>query len=211
MSSREPIGGDTTAGRTRTRVRTSSRAPVRLADVAKLAGVSSGTVSRVINQPGLVSPDATAAVMAAIDKLGWVPHGAARALASHRTQTVGVIIPNLANPVFAAMIYALQHRLMAAGHTLIIGCSEYSPERGLVVARAMVSRGIDGLILLGENYPEALWTLLAVQRIPYLIAYSSEASPIAASSASITSARLICRRNISSISATATSPSSRKR
>jgi LacI family transcriptional regulator len=163
---------DAASGPPRTRVRASSKAPIRLLDVAKLAGVSSGTVSRVLNQPEMVSPAARTAVIEAIDKLGWVPHGPARALASHKTRTIGAIIPNLANPVFAEMIYAIQDRLMAAGYTLIIGCSEYAPENALREARAMVSRGIDGLVLLGENYPDALWTLLAVQRVPYLIAYS---------------------------------------
>ena len=154
------------------RMRAPSRTPVRLEDVAKLAGVSSGTVSRVLNQPNMVATETATAVKNAIAKLGWVPHGAARALASHKTQTIGAIIPNLANPVFAEMIYAVQNRLTLAGYTLLIGCSAYDPDKALSEARAMVSRGIDGLMLLGESYPDALWTLLTVQRVPYLIAYS---------------------------------------
>lgn len=160
----------------RTRTRTGSKAPIKLSDVARLAGVSSGTVSRVLNQPGLVSAEATLAVRKAIDKLGWVPHGAARALASHKSSTVGAIIPNMANPIFAQMIYSIQHRLTQAGYILIIGCSEYDPEKGIVEARAMVERGIDGLILLGENFPNAMWTMLDVQQVPFLILYSYRVS-----------------------------------
>lgn len=157
--------------RKRRRVRSASKAPVRLSDVAKRAGVSSGTVSRVLNQRHLVTPATVAAVQAAIDALGWVPHGAARALASHRTRMIGAIIPTLANPNFASMIYAIQDRLMLDDYILMIGCSEYDPMKGLLEARTMVERGIEGLILLGENFPDALWTLLEAQRVPHLIAF----------------------------------------
>lgn len=157
---------------TRSRSRQASRAPVHLADVARLAGVSSGTVSRVINQPELVAPETAAVVRSAIDKLGWVPNGSARALASNRTKTIGLIIPNLANPIFAAMISAVQNRLLESGYILLIGFSEYDPAKALLDARSMISRGIDGLILLGENFEPAMWTLIDVQRVPYIILYS---------------------------------------
>lgn len=154
------------------RRRAAGRATVQLSDVARLAGVSTGTVSRVVNQPHLVAVEATRAVRAAIDKLGWVPNGAARALATHRSRTIGVIIPNLANPVFARMIASIQNTLLDQGYVLVIGFSEYDPEKALIETRSMVSRGIDGLILLGENFDAPLWTLLEVQKVPFLIIYS---------------------------------------
>jgi LacI family transcriptional regulator len=159
------------AGR-KPRKRAAGRAPVQLSDVARLAGVSTGTVSRVINQPHLVAHEATRAVRAAIDKLGWVPNGAARALATHRSRTIGVIIPNLANPAFAQMIASIQNSLLEQGYVLIIGFSEYDPQKALLETRSMVSRGIDGLVLLGENFDPALCTLLEVQKVPHLIIYS---------------------------------------
>lgn len=159
-------------GRGKNRLRTASNAPVRLSDVATLAKVSAGTVSRVLSSPHLVSEETTRVVRAAIDKLGWVPHGAARALASHRTRSVGAIIPNLANPVFAQMIYAIQDALLGVGYTLVITCSEYDPAKALSGARAMIERGIDGLILLGENFGDDFWHLLHVQKIPSLVTYS---------------------------------------
>lgn len=145
---------------------------MRLSDVAALAGVSAGTVSRIFSAPHLVAPDTTKAIRAAIDKLGWVPHGAARALASHKSHSIGAIIPNLANPVFAEMIYAIQDTLLSDGYTLVINCSEYDPDKALIGVRAMIERGVDGLILLGENFSDALWHLLQVQKVPNLVTYS---------------------------------------
>lgn len=156
----------------RRRWRTASSAPVRLSDVALRAGVSPGTVSRVLHQPSIVSPKLRAAVEAAIDQLGWVPNGAARALAMHRTRTIGLIIPTVAHPIFARMVYTIQHRLMANSYIMIIGCSEYDPGKALAEARTMVGRGVDGLIVLGGNYPDEFWQLLRVQGIPSIITYS---------------------------------------
>jgi LacI family transcriptional regulator len=146
-----------------------------LADVARLAGVSTGSVSRALNDPQKVSAKLRAAVLQAVEELGWVPHGAARALASLKAQTIGAIIPTLANVNFANEINAIQSRLMEAGYILIIGCSEYDPEQAYKQARKMIERGVDGLILLGENYPPALWTLLETQKKPYVITYSFRA------------------------------------
>lgn len=147
------------------------RASVKLADVARLAGVSTGSVSRALNEPHKVSPELRAAVFKAVAELDWVPHGAGRALASLRTRTIGAIIPTLANPNFANEMNAVQRRLMEAGYILLLGCSEYDPEQAFAQTRTMIERGIDGLILVGENYPDHLWRLLTNQHIPYVITY----------------------------------------
>ncbi len=155
---------------TKKRTRQGSRS-VKLADVARLAGVSTGSVSRALNEPHKVSPELRASVLKAVAELDWVPHGAGRALASLRTRTIGAIIPTLANPNFAHEMNAVQRRLMEAGYILLIGCSEYDPEQAFVQTRTMIERGIDGLILVGENYPDQLWRLLTKQHIPYVITY----------------------------------------
>lgn len=154
------------------RMRTASKAPARLSDVAALAGVSAGTVSRVFSSPHMVAPETAKAVREAVDKLGWISHGGARALASHKSRTIGAVIPNLSNPVFAQMMHALQDRLLAERYTLVLNCSDYDAEKALIGTRSMLERGVDGLILLGENFPDALWRLLQVQKVPYLIIYS---------------------------------------
>lgn len=154
------------------RSRSPSKAPARLSDVAALAGVSAGTVSRVISSPHLVAPDTAAAVRAAIDKIGWISHGAARALASHKSRSIGAVIPNLSNPVFAQIIYAIQDILLSQGYALILTCSEYDLNKALAGTRSMLERGVDGLILLGVNFPDSLWHLLQVQKVPSIVIYS---------------------------------------
>ena len=83
-----------------------SAAQPRLADVADVAGVSTATVSRALNQPGTVTPQLRERVMAAVDALGYVPHGPARALASRRSYTVGAVVPTIDNAIFARNIQA---------------------------------------------------------------------------------------------------------
>ncbi|MEE8559891.1 MAG: helix-turn-helix transcriptional regulator, partial [Alphaproteobacteria bacterium] len=77
-------------------------AKTRLADVAKLAGVSAATASRAINSPEKVSATLRDRVTAAVDALHYVPHGAARALASRRSRTIGAVVPTLDIAIFAA-------------------------------------------------------------------------------------------------------------
>ncbi|WP_432350097.1 substrate-binding domain-containing protein (plasmid) [Shinella yambaruensis] len=163
-------------GRKKRRTRAPSKAPARLSDVAALAGVSAGTVSRVFSAPHLVAPETARAVREAIDKLGWVANGGARTLASHRSRTIGAVIPNLENPVFAQMMQAIQDKLLSERYTLLLNCSDYDPEKALLGTRSMLERGVDGLILLGENFSDALWHLLEVQRVPKLIIYSFRSS-----------------------------------
>lgn len=153
--------------RTRTRERGKSTGIV-LGDVARRAGVSTASVSRVLNDPDRVSPRIRSRVEMAIAELGYVPHGAARALASRRTRIVGAIVPTLDNAIFAACINALQRRLARAGHTLLIACSDYEQSEELHETRALVGRGVEGLMLVGTRHDQRLYELLDSRRIPFV-------------------------------------------
>ncbi len=144
------------------------RTGVALADVARLAGVSTASVSRVLNNPGKVSPQTRLRVQAAIDELGYIPDAAARALASRRTQTMGAIVPTLDNAIFASCINALQRRLAHHGYTLLVASSEYDADEELREATALVLRGVDGLLLVGEAHHKGLYALLERKRIPFV-------------------------------------------
>ena len=80
----------------------------RIEDVALAAGVSTATVSRVLSQPELVSQKTRDLVQVAVQKLGYVPNAAGRALASGRTQTIGCVIPALDLAIFARSTHAMQ-------------------------------------------------------------------------------------------------------
>ena len=123
----------------------------RLADVARLAGVSTATVSRVLNHPTAVTPQLRERVHAAVDALGYVPHGHARALASRRSNTIGAVVPTIDNAIFARNIQSLQARLFESGRTLLLASSDYNYERERREVQSLVERGIDGLFLVGET------------------------------------------------------------
>jgi LacI family transcriptional regulator len=144
-----------------------------LEDVARQAGVSTASVSRALNAPHLVSPELRDRIAQATRSLNWVPNGAAKALASLRTRTIGVMVPTLSHQNFAILIEALQHDLSAAQYTLILCCIDVSAELRLLQARKLVERGVECLVLFGENQPDALFDLLKSQNVPYVITYTS--------------------------------------
>ncbi len=123
------------------RPRRASGAPVRLEDVARQAGVSTASVSRALNTPNLVSPELRERIAQATQDLKWVPNGVAKALASLRTRTIGVMIPTLSHQNFATLIEALQQDLGAAQYTLILCCIDVSDELRLQQARKLVEHG----------------------------------------------------------------------
>ncbi|BBK32325.1 LacI family transcriptional regulator [Stella humosa] len=141
---------------------------VRLADVAAAAGVSSATVSRAFNLPALVREDVRARILATADDLGYVAHGAARALASKRSRTLGAIVPTLNNTIFARAIDAFQRRVEERGYILLLTTSEYDQQREWERARAMVERGVDGLMLVGGQHDPRLLHLLEVTGKPFI-------------------------------------------
>lgn len=153
--------------RARKRLQKSGRAPT-LQDVATAAGVSTATVSRCLNAPDSVRLELRQRVERAVDELGYVPHGAARALASQRTRTIGAIFPALDNLIFAAAAQAMQERLDPDGYTLLLANSGYDDRRELKQLQSLITRGLDGVVLVGEERPQAIYDLLARKRIPYV-------------------------------------------
>ena len=146
-----------------------------LADVARVAGVSTATVSRYLNDPEKVTEKTRARVRAAITQLDWVPNAAARSLVSRRSYTVGAIVPTLEHDKFHQQLQAFQGRLGAEGLAVFVACSSYDPEEGYRLARGMVGRGVDAIALLGDNYPDALFDLLRAKDIPYVVTFGKRA------------------------------------
>jgi LacI family transcriptional regulator len=122
------------------------------ADIARAANVSTATVSRVLNVSPLVRPDVRSRVERAIRKLGYFPHGAARALASNRSFTVGAIIPTLSNAIFATGVHAFEARLAQADYTILLAVSNYSAEAEAIQVQRLLERGVDALMLVGNDH-----------------------------------------------------------
>ena len=144
----------------------------RLADVARAAGVSLATASRALSEPAMVREDTRARVLGAAAMLGYVPHGAARALATRRTRTIGAVFPPVDNPIFASVTHALAQELSAAGYTLLLAIHDYDLAAELAATRALVERGADGMVLVGlDHQPETLG-LLVRAGVPYEITWT---------------------------------------
>ncbi len=121
-------------------------------DVAKLAGVSTATVSRVINSRGVVTEAVRQRVQSAIDALQYVPHASARALALQRSGTLGAIIPTLNNAIFAEGINAFERAAQSRGYTFILSVSHNDRVQHAEQVIRMIERGVDGLLLVGNDH-----------------------------------------------------------
>lgn len=148
----------------------------KLADVARLAKVSTATVSRALTRPDKVKPATAARIRQAVQALGYVAHGAARALASRRTRTIGVVIPTLNNAIFANTVHALQKTLDEAGYTLLLASHEFDAEVEARVTQALIERGVDGLVLLGTTHHPSVFGMIDAHRVPYVLTWALDES-----------------------------------
>ncbi|MBZ9568570.1 MULTISPECIES: LacI family DNA-binding transcriptional regulator [Modicisalibacter] len=148
-----------------------------LQDVAREAGVSTASVSRVLNRAPHVSERLRNRVEAAIDSLGYVPDGTARALASRRIGAIGALVPTLDNPVFSAMIDSLEQRLKQYDCRLLIATYRYSLDEEVESLRTLIQQGIDGAVLIGHDHLPATLELFRRHEVPYLTCWHSEEDP----------------------------------
>lgn len=137
-------------------------------DIARQAGVSTATVSRVLNGTAHVSDDVKVRIKNTVAEMGYYPHGAARALASNRSQTIGAIIPTLDSAIFAAGINAFEHRLNAAGQTLLAAVSSYSQDLEKTLVRRFLERGVDALLLVGNARDPEIYDMIKSAGKPFV-------------------------------------------
>ncbi|MDU0341283.1 LacI family DNA-binding transcriptional regulator [Bosea rubneri] len=147
---------------------------IKLSDVARDAGVSPATVSRAIAQPELVSPETLAKVMASAQRLGYLPDGAARALASGRSMTIGAIVPTLDSAIFARALQAMQATLAQSGYLLLVASHEASPAAETQAVRALLGRGVDGLMLVGAERAPETTALLRASGVPVVLTWCGD-------------------------------------
>jgi len=126
-----------------------SRSRVALRDVAAAANVHPSTASRALNShtKSRVNSHTAARVLEAARRVGYEPNSLARSLRTNRSFAVGMILPDLTNPLFPPIVKGIEDRLSQDGYTLVIANTNYEREREETVVRAMVSRQVDGLLL----------------------------------------------------------------
>lgn len=140
-------------------------------DVAQLAGVSTATVSRVINAPAQVQPETCSLVRDAMQKLRYVPHGAARALRSHRSRMIGAVVPSFNYALYARTTSAMQNVLDEAGYSLVVAEHHYDLGAELRITEQLLSRGVDALVFVGLHHDPALFAMLADYGRPYILTW----------------------------------------
>ncbi|MCC7667204.1 LacI family DNA-binding transcriptional regulator [Liquorilactobacillus satsumensis] len=132
-----------------------------ISDVARLAGLSVSTVSRVINNNPHVIPKKRKLIEDAMQQLGYVPRPAARQLRGSSTNTMAVTIPRIVNPFFSYLVDAIERTLDEAGYTTIIVQTFSRPEEELTALKMLRNQQVDGVILCSIENP---WSVIQ----PYL-------------------------------------------
>lgn len=124
-------------------------------DVARLAGTSTAVVSYVINNgPRPVAPATRERVLAAIKELGYRPDRVAQAMASRRTDLIGLIVPDARQPFFAELAHAVEQAAAERGKMVLVGNSDYLDEREVHYLRAFLGMRVSGLILISQGPSE---------------------------------------------------------
>jgi LacI family gluconate utilization system Gnt-I transcriptional repressor len=152
--------------------------PPTLSAVAERAGVSSITVSRVVRLPGLVAPETRTRVEAAMRELGYVPNQIAGALAGARTKSVGVLVPTIANSIFADTVQGLTDELEPLGYAVILAQSRYDAVREDRMLSALLSRRPEAIIMVGSPATEEGARLLRRAGIPVVETWELPPEPI---------------------------------
>jgi LacI family transcriptional regulator len=129
--------------------------------VAERAGVSIATVSRVVNKSGFVAPSLQKVVMEAMEALRYQPSAVARGLRTRETRSIGVLVPQLSQPFFSSLAYAIERTLFSHGYRAFLCSAEEDAAEESAYIDMLLSQRVDGLILVtygpkhGERSPSS--------------------------------------------------------
>lgn len=145
-------------------------------DVARLAGVSTATVSRALNSPDDVDADTRRRVETAIEQLRYVPHGAARALRSRRSKMIGAVVPSFDYALYARTTSALQAALDERGYALVVATHYYDLATEVRVTEQLITHGVDAFAFVGLDHDPRLYALLNNYGRPYVLTWGVDPS-----------------------------------
>ena len=137
--------------------------------VAAMAGVSTATVSRVLAQSGRVSPDLEARVRAAATSLNYHPNRAARTLRARHGSTVGVLIPDIQNLFFTAIVRGIDDEIQRHGYTVLLANSDGSLERERVYFDTFRAEGVAGLLVVPSQHDERIYREFLRTGVPLVV------------------------------------------
>ncbi len=139
---------------------------ISMREIAKLAGVSSATVSRVINGSSLVTEETTRRIQKIIQDLNFVPNNSAIHLKNGKSQIYGIIIPDLTNPFFTELVKIFEELLVRNERELLVANTDFHATRMQQSVRRMLLRRVDGVALLTSELEASSLESLVQNRIP---------------------------------------------
>jgi DNA-binding LacI/PurR family transcriptional regulator len=148
-------------------------------DIAREAGVSKATVSRVISHPELVSQKTQDKVRAVMDKHSYMPSLLAQGLAGTPTKTIGVIIDELSNFFFIEISEGIDRVLSASGYSMLLSSSRWVEDREVQLVRSLISSRVEGVLIAPINEDGVSMQLLRDAGIPYVVINSVPSDPTA--------------------------------
>jgi LacI family gluconate utilization system Gnt-I transcriptional repressor len=154
------------------------QAPLRMRDVARLAAVSTMTVSRALNDPGKVSAEVRRRVEAAVRELGYVPNRVAGSLSSRRSRLVGLIVPTIDNSLYSSTIQAVSEVLRRNGYQLMIADCGYDSAAEASLIGAFLAQQAAGLILHNASHGDAARELIRRAGVPVVEIGNQPAAPL---------------------------------
>ena len=143
--------------------------PKTIADVARRAGVSTATVSRVLSGVGRARPETHARVEAAARELGFRPSDVARSLKRRSTQSIGLIVTDIENPYFPQLVKAVEDAAIAAGYAVLLCNAVDDPEREAWYLDFLVERRVDGLVIAASTIGSRQGDWLAAAPLPVVL------------------------------------------
>jgi len=129
-------------------------------EVARRAGVSTATVSRVLSQPAVVSAATRKRVLGAIERLGYTPNVAAKNLRTARTGKLLVTVPDISNPFFSLILRGIEDAAQREGYAVLLGDTQHDEAREDGYAAMLSRKEADGLIFLGHRLPKQAAALI---------------------------------------------------
>jgi LacI family transcriptional regulator len=138
------------------------RPTVRISDIARECGLSSMTVSRAIRNTYGVDPRTRQKVLATAERLGYVRNKIASNLVQQRTQTIGVVLPDIERSIFPAVLKGIESAVSPQGYGILLSCSEDDLEREQAMVQALLEQQVDGIILAPSSMKSSA---LVIERI----------------------------------------------
>ena len=148
---------------------------VNIADVAREANVSAQTVSRALNNKGEISAETRERVLETVERLGYRPNTLARGLVTQKTSTLGLIVPDIANPFFSEVARGAEDAAHGAGFSLLLCNTMEDPAREVEALRTLEAQRVDGIILCSSRLSEQEFGAM-MARLPAVILVNREAS-----------------------------------